>query len=52
MTTTMSDVPIMVLAYAWSQRGVSYFVSTCGSTAKHDVKYRSKFEDDWGNKRT
>ena len=49
MHTTISDVPILILAYAWSQRGVSYMVSTCGSTAPHQDKYLSHFEDDFGN---
>jgi hypothetical protein len=49
MTATISDVPIVAVAYAWSQKGVSYFVSTCGSTEPSAVKYQSKFEDDWGN---
>jgi hypothetical protein len=49
MTATISDVQVIALAYAWSQKGVSYFVSTCGSTEPSDVKYQSKFEDEWGN---
>jgi Transposase IS4 len=49
MTATISDVPIIALAYAWSQKGVSYFVSTCGSTEVCPIKYESKFEDEWGN---
>jgi hypothetical protein len=49
MTATISGVKIVALAYAWSQKGVSYFVSTCGSTEKSPFKYQSKFEDDWGN---
>ena len=49
MKTTISDVPIYIIAYAWSQRGVSYVVSTCGSTAPHQDKYLSHFEDDFGN---
>ena len=49
MTTTISEVPIVAVAYAWSQKGVSYFVSSCGSTEPSAVKYQSKFEDEWGN---
>lgn len=49
MTTTICDVPIIAMAYAWSQKGVSYFVSTCGSSEASPVKYQSKFEDEWGN---
>ena len=40
----------MAIAYAWmSQKGVSYFVSTRGSTEPSPIKYQSKFEDEWGN---
>ena len=49
MTTTISEVPVIAVAYAWSQKGVSYFVSTCGSTELSLIKYQSKFEDEWGN---
>jgi hypothetical protein len=31
MRTTIADVPLIAMAYGWSQRGVSYFISTCGS---------------------
>jgi hypothetical protein len=34
--------------YAWSHRGVSYIVSTCGDTSTHEEKYMLAFEDDWG----
>ena len=49
MKASISGVPILAIAYAWSQKGVSYFVSTCGSTEPSDIKYESKFEDAWGN---
>lgn len=48
MTTTISDVNVIVMAYAWSQRGVSYFVSTCGSTEVAKEPYYTKFEDEFG----
>ena len=48
MTTTISKVPIIAGTYAWSQKGVSYCVSTCGSTEPSAVKYQSKFEEEWG----
>ena len=38
-----------IIAYAWSQRGVSYMVWTCGSTAPHQNNYLSHFEDGFGN---
>ena len=49
MHTKISDVPIMVVAYAWSNRGVTYLVSTCGSTKILPEKYQSSYEDDYGN---
>jgi Transposase IS4 len=49
MTTTIADVKVIAIAYAWSQKGISYFVSTCGSTEPSSQKYQSKFEDEWGN---
>jgi hypothetical protein len=48
MTTTISGVHVIAMAYAWSQRGVSYFVSTCGSTEVADDPYYTKFEDEDG----
>jgi hypothetical protein len=46
---TITDVKVFALAYAWSQRGMSYFLSTYGKTSPHEVKYMSHFEDDFGN---
>jgi hypothetical protein len=48
-TTEISGVKLIALAYAWSQKGVSYFISTCGSTNMSRVKYLSSFEDEFGN---
>jgi hypothetical protein len=39
----------MAMAYAWSQRGISYILSTCGSTKTAEKMYVSYFEDDYGN---
>ncbi|KAG7363187.1 hypothetical protein IV203_026547 [Nitzschia inconspicua] len=44
MTTTISGVPLIAVVYAWSQKGVSFFISTCGSTEVSPVKYESRFE--------
>ena len=52
MTTTIADVKVIAMAYAWSAKGVSYFVSTCGSTQPSPYKYIAKFEDDWGHAAT
>ena len=49
MRTKIAGVPIFCLAYAWSQRGISYFVSTCGSTEVCRDKYMSNYEDEYGN---
>jgi hypothetical protein len=49
MTTNIVGVEMLALAYAWSQRGVSYFLATCGNTVVSSVAYRSAFEDDSGN---
>jgi hypothetical protein len=45
---TIAGVKVFALAYAWSQRGISYFFSTCGRTDPHPIKYKSNFEDDFG----
>jgi hypothetical protein len=37
------------MAYAWSQRGISYILSTFGSTRPAEKMYQSYFEDDYGN---
>jgi hypothetical protein len=49
MRTTIADVPLMAIAYAWSQKGISYFITTCGATEPDPVKYVLKFEDEWGH---
>jgi hypothetical protein len=46
---TISGVNVIAMAYAWSQRGVSYISSTCGSTALAGKMYMSYFEDNYGN---
>ncbi len=46
---TISNVRLMAVVYGWSQRGLSYFISTAGSTELHDEKYISSFEDNFGN---
>jgi hypothetical protein len=39
MTSVIVGVKLLALSYAWSQKGVSYFLSTCGSTHKSSVMY-------------
>jgi hypothetical protein len=45
---TISGVNVIAMAYAWSQRGVSNILSTCGSTAPAQKMSTSYFEDDYG----
>jgi len=45
---TVADVPLFAMVYAWSQKGVSMILSTCGGTEVHAQKYRTKFENEWG----
>jgi hypothetical protein len=40
---------LMAIAYAWSQRGVSYMISKCGSMQMHEIKYLSTLEDKYGD---
>jgi hypothetical protein len=47
--TTISDLKIFALAFAWSQRSVAYMVSSCGLTSPHEIKYLTHFEDEFGN---
>ena len=49
MKAVISDVPIIGVVYTWSNHGLSFFVSSCGSTLAHDEKYMSNFEDEYGN---
>lgn len=49
MKTEIAGVRLIAIAYAWSQRGVSYILSTCGSTEPSDKLYTSYFEDEFGN---
>lgn len=37
------------MAYAWSQKGVTYFVSSCGTTMQHKKFYLYCFEVEYGN---
>lgn len=36
------------MAYAWSQKGIAYMVSSCGKTVAHEELYISRFEDEFG----
>ena len=41
MHTTISGVKLFAVAYAWSQAGVSYFLSTCGKTSPAAKMYNT-----------
>jgi hypothetical protein len=47
--TIISEVALFTMAYAWSQKGVSFLLSTCGSTEPSTNMCRSYFVDDFGN---
>jgi hypothetical protein len=49
MSATIFEVKLIAMAYAWTQRGVLYILSTCGSTEPSDKLYMSYFEDDFRN---
>jgi len=48
MEADIGGVKVIAICYAWSQKGCSYFCSSCGSTCPHPLKYESKYEDSWG----
>ena len=52
MKATISEVDLYIMAYAWSNKGVSYMVSTCGTTVQHEKHYMSSYEDEFGNRAT
>ena len=49
MKTTINSMDAMAIAHAWSQRGMSYFTLSTGSTEVDNEKYLSSFDDDFGN---
>ena len=46
--TTIEGLHLMAITHSFSQRVICYSTSSCGSTAVHDGKYLSYF-DDFGN---
>ena len=38
----------MIMAYAWSKKGIIYIVSSCGKTICHEKNCIAKYEDDYG----
>ncbi len=49
MKANIAGCNIFVMAYAWSAKGISYIVSTCGTTVRHEENYYSKFENEYGH---
>ena len=49
MEEVIYNVRTMEISYAWSQRGASYFPTTCGSAETREYKYLEIFEDDFGD---
>lgn len=47
-TAKVAGVDLIAIAYAWSQKGVAYFISTCGKTSPAKDLYVSKFENEFG----
>jgi hypothetical protein len=48
LTTKISGVDIIAIAYAWSQSSTAFFVSTVGTTAPARDCYCTNFEDEFG----
>ena len=49
MKTEISGVISIEFEYTWSQKGVSYFISTCGNNCLLERIYKSKFENEFGS---
>ena len=48
MKVNISDVDLLIMVYAYSNKCVAYFVLTCGTTVHHQVDYISCYEDGYG----
>jgi hypothetical protein len=48
-STTIADVPLIAIAYAWSQSNIAFILSTCGTTCAAEEMYKSSFEDEFGH---
>ena len=49
MQTKIAGVELIAMAYAWSQKGIAYMISSCGRMVMHEQSYLSRYEDDFGN---
>jgi hypothetical protein len=48
-STTIAEVPLIAVAYAWSQNSIAFVLSTCGTTCAAEAMYKSSFEDEFGH---
>ena len=48
MVTYINEIKIIAMAYAWSMKGISFFVSSCGNTSPSLNTHKSQLEDDFG----
>ena len=49
MQTTIDEMDLYAMSYAWSSKGVTYMVLSCGKTVMHEDAYISHFEDECGS---
>jgi hypothetical protein len=49
MTTEISGVKLLAIAFAWSQKSIAFFISTVGTTVPAAESYATNFEDEYGN---
>ena len=49
MQATIARVELIAVAYAWSQKGVAYMISSCGKKVMHEEPYLSCYKDNFGN---
>jgi hypothetical protein len=48
-STTIAEVPLIAVAYTWSQNNIAFIISTCGTTCPAEGMYKSSFEDEFGH---
>jgi hypothetical protein len=48
-STTIAEVPLIAVAYAWSQKNIAFILSTCGTTCAAQQMYKSSYEDEFGH---
>ena len=49
MTANIAGVELFASAYAWSENGITFLLSTCGTTVISNTPYYSKYEDEHGH---